>query len=261
MNNKADKLLAAVDLAGTFLFAVEGAIAAIHGNLDFLGMVVLAFVTAVGGGIIRDLLIGAIPPGAVRDWRYTAIAMVGAATAFFFHQVVQEIPIMLMLTLDAAGLALFAIAGAGKALDYEVHPVMAIVMGGITGVGGGTLRDLLLAEVPTVLRADVYATAALLGAAILVSGLKLNLPRVAVGVVAGEAASAADGSSRVSLEPAEGGGVTNAVADRQDIDHGKAEARFLEVNVVNELSEAEFKIAEKYVNQRGRICAARVAIS
>ena len=93
LHNKADKLLAAVDLAGTFLFAVEGAIAAIHGNLDFLGMVVLAFVTAVGGGIIRDLLIGAIPPGAVSDWRYTAIAMAGAATAFFFHEVVQEIPI------------------------------------------------------------------------------------------------------------------------------------------------------------------------
>jgi uncharacterized membrane protein YeiH len=174
LNNKADKLLAAVDLAGTFLFAVEGAIAAIHGHLDFLGMVVLAFVTAVGGGVIRDLLIGDVPPGAIRDWRYTTIALAGAATAFFFHQVVQEIPTMLMLTLDAAGLALFAISGAGKALDYELHPVMAIVMGGITGVGGGTLRDLLLAQVPTVLRADVYATAALLGAAILVIGLKLS---------------------------------------------------------------------------------------
>jgi uncharacterized membrane protein YeiH len=185
VTNKADRLVAAVDMAGTFLFAVEGAIAAIHGNLDFLGMVVLAFVTAVGGGVIRDLLIGDVPPGAVRDWRYTAIALAGAATAFFFHQVVQEIPNMLMLTLDAAGLALFAVAGAGKALDYEIHPVMAVVMGGITGVGGGTLRDLLLAEVPTVLRADVYATAALLGAAILVAGLKLNLPRVAVGVGAG----------------------------------------------------------------------------
>jgi uncharacterized membrane protein YeiH len=183
--NKADRLVAAVDMAGTFLFAVEGAIAAIHGNLDFLGMVVLAFVTAVGGGVIRDLLIGDVPPGAIRDWRYTAIALAGAATAFFFHQIVQEIPNMLMLTLDAAGLALFAVAGAGKALDYEIHPVMAVVMGGITGVGGGTLRDLLLAEVPTVLRADVYATAALLGAAILVVGLKLNLPRVAVGIAAG----------------------------------------------------------------------------
>jgi uncharacterized membrane protein YeiH len=185
LNDKADKLLAAVDLAGTFLFALEGAIAAIHGDLDFLGMVVLAFVTAVGGGIIRDLLIGDVPPGAIRDWRYGTIALAGAATAFFFHQLVQDIPVMLMLTLDAAGLSLFAVSGAGKALEYDIHPVMAIVMGGITGVGGGTLRDLLLAEVPTVLRADVYATAALLGAAILVIGLKRNLPRVAVGVAGG----------------------------------------------------------------------------
>lgn len=185
MKTNADTLLAIVDLTGTFLFAVEGAMAAIHGNLDFLGMVVLAFATAVGGGILRDLLIGSVPPGAIRDWRYGAIALTGAATAFFFHQVVQEIPAIALLTLDAAGLALFSLSGAGKALEYEIHPVMAIVMGGITGVGGGTVRDLLLAEVPTVLRADVYATAALLGAAVLVIGLKLNLPRVAAGVAGG----------------------------------------------------------------------------
>ena len=92
---------------------------------------------------------------------------------------------MLMVTLDAAGLALFSLSGAGKALEYEIHPVMAIVMGGITGVGGGTVRDLLLAQVPTVLRADVYATAALLGAGILVAGLKMNLPRMAVGIAGG----------------------------------------------------------------------------
>jgi uncharacterized membrane protein YeiH len=185
MHSKSDRLLYAVDLAGTFVFALEGAIAAIHGNLDFLGMVVLAFVTAVGGGIIRDLLIGATPPNAIRDWRYAAIALAGAATAFFFHRLVQEIPVMAMLALDAAGLALFAISGAGKALEYEIHPVMAVVMGGITGVGGGTLRDLLLAQVPAVLRADVYATAALLGAAVLVVGLQLNVPRVAAGIAGG----------------------------------------------------------------------------
>ena len=185
MKIKADRLLATVDMTGTFLFAIEGAMAAIHGNLDFLGMVVLAFATAVGGGIVRDLLIGAAPPEAIRDWRYCGIALLGAATAFFFHQIVQEIPVMLMVTLDAAGLALFSLSGAGKALEYEIHPVMAIVMGGITGVGGCTVRDLLLAQVPTVLRADVYATAALLGAGILVAGLKMNLPRMAVGIAGG----------------------------------------------------------------------------
>jgi uncharacterized membrane protein YeiH len=185
MNTKADTLLAIVDFTGTFFFAVEGALAAIHGNLDFLGMAVLAFATAVGGGILRDLLIGEAPPGAVRDWRYGAIALAGAAAAFFFHQVVQEIPVMAMLMLDAAGLALFSVSGAAKALDYDIHPAMAVLMGGITGVGGGTVRDVLLAQVPTVLRADVYATAALLGAAVLVIGLRLNQPRVAVGVAGG----------------------------------------------------------------------------
>jgi uncharacterized membrane protein YeiH len=187
VKNRTDTLLATIDLAGTFLFAVEGAIAAIHGRLDFLGMVVLAFATAVGGGILRDLLIGAVPPESIRDWRYAAIALAGAATAFFFHQIVQEVPVMLMMTLDAAGLALFALSGAGKALEYDLHPAMAIIMGGITGVGGGTIRDLLLAQVPTVLRADLYATAALLGAAVLVVGMKMNLPRVAVGIGGGMA--------------------------------------------------------------------------
>jgi uncharacterized membrane protein YeiH len=185
VKNKADKLLATVDLAGTFVFALEGAIAAIHGHLDVFGMAVLAFVTAVGGGIVRDLLIGDVPPRAVRDPLYAALGILGAATAFFFHQMVQQVPIMAMLTLDAAGLALFAISGAGKALEFGVHPVRAVIMGGITGVGGGTIRDLLLAQVPSVLRSDIYATAALFGAAILVVGLKLNLPRVAVGITGG----------------------------------------------------------------------------
>jgi len=179
---KADTLLLAVDFAGTFLFAVEGGMAAASAHLDLLGAIVLAFVTAVGGGIIRDLLIGAIPPNSIRDWRYGAIAFAGAATAFFFHSFVQEVPGSVLVLLDAAGLSLFAVAGAEKALDFEIHPFIAILMGGITGVGGGTVRDLLLAQVPTVLRADVYATAALAGAAVVVVGLRLKLPRVPVAV-------------------------------------------------------------------------------
>jgi uncharacterized membrane protein YeiH len=179
---KADTLLLAVDFAGTFLFAVEGGMAAASAHLDLLGAIVLAFVTAVGGGIVRDLLIGAIPPNSIRDWRYGAIAFAGAATAFFFHSFVQEVPGSVLVLLDAAGLSLFAVAGAEKALDFEIHPFIAILMGGITGVGGGTVRDLLLAQVPTVLRADVYATAALAGAAVVVVGLRLKLPRIPVAV-------------------------------------------------------------------------------
>jgi len=182
---KADTLLLVVDFAGTYLFAVEGGMAAANAHLDLLGAIVLAFVTALGGGIIRDLLIGAIPPNSIRNWRYGAIACAGAATAFFFHSFVQEVPTSLLVLLDAAGLSLFAVAGAEKALDFEIHPFIAILMGGVTGVGGGTVRDLLLAQVPTVLRADVYATAALTGAAVVVLGLKLKLPRTPVAIAGG----------------------------------------------------------------------------
>ncbi|HMF75604.1 MAG TPA: trimeric intracellular cation channel family protein [Bryobacteraceae bacterium] len=176
----ADVLLQALDLAGTFLFGIEGGLAAIAGHLDVFGALVLSFCTALGGGIIRDLLIGAAPPGSIRDWRYGVVAFAGGGTAIFFSQFVQESPPLLLMTLDAAGLALFAVAGTTKALSYSIHPFIAILMGTITGVGGGTVRDLLLARVPTVLRADVYATAALLGAAVFVAGVKLNLsPRVA----------------------------------------------------------------------------------
>jgi uncharacterized membrane protein YeiH len=181
---KANTLLLVVDFAGTFVFAIEGGMAAADGHLDLLGAMVLAFATALGGGIIRDVLIGAIPPNSIRNWRYGAIAFAGAATAFFFHSFVQGVPASVLVLLDAAGLSLFAVAGAEKALEVEIHPFIAILMGGITGVGGGTVRDLLLAEVPTVLRADVYATAALAGAAVVVLGLKLKLPRTPV-VVAG----------------------------------------------------------------------------
>lgn len=174
---KSDKLLLIVDLLGTFVFAVEGAMAGASANLDALGLIVLAIATAMGGGIIRDLLIGSVPPNAIRNWRYAATALAGAAVVFFFHPFVRQIPLPLMVALDAAGLGLFAVSGAGKALEYGIHPFIAVLMGGLTGVGGGTVRDVLLAQVPTVLRADVYATAALAGAAVMVIGTKLGRSR------------------------------------------------------------------------------------
>jgi uncharacterized membrane protein YeiH len=142
------RMLYAVDLAGTLLFAVEGASVAITGRLDLLGLMVLAFATALGGGIIRDVLLGATPPNALRDWRYPAIAFAGAAIVFFFHHFVQEIPAQCIMVLDAAGLALFAVSGTEKALLREMSPLVAVLLGGITGVGGGTIRDVLLARIP-----------------------------------------------------------------------------------------------------------------
>jgi uncharacterized membrane protein YeiH len=128
-----------------------------------------------GAGIIRDVLIGAVPPNSIRDWRYPAVAFAGGAVVFFQSSFVNKVPESLIVTLDAAGLALFAVAGAAKALDYNIHPFLATLMGGITGVGGGTIRDILLARIPSVLRSDVYAVAALARAAAMILSLKLKL--------------------------------------------------------------------------------------
>ena len=173
----ASNLLLTLDLLGTFVFALEGALAAVDGDLDLLGLMVLSFATALGGGIIRDLLIGAIPPGSIRDWRLGVVAFLGGGIVFLFHHFIRQIPDPLILGLDAAGLALFAVSGAGKALAYEIHPLIAVLIGGITGVGGGTIRDVLLRQVPTVLRADVYATAALAGAGVMVLAIRMRVPK------------------------------------------------------------------------------------
>ncbi len=185
MNKGDDKLLFAVDMAGTLLFAIEGATAATAGDLDLLGVMVLAFATALAGGIIRDLLIGATPPASLRDWRYAAMAFAGGAIVFFLHRYVLAIPGPAMVVLDAAALALFAVAGTEKALDFNIHPFIAILLGGMTAVGGGTLRDILLARVPLVLRAEVYATAALAGSALLIIGRKLRLSATQAAVLGG----------------------------------------------------------------------------
>src|SRR5271154_1729070 len=105
-----NRLLFAADIAGTLVFAVEGAMAAVNGNLDLVGIMTLAFCTALGGGIIRDILLGDLPPAALRDWRYPAIALSAAALVFFLHQEVRAIPVPYIQVLDAAGLAIFAIA-------------------------------------------------------------------------------------------------------------------------------------------------------
>jgi uncharacterized membrane protein YeiH len=168
-------LLTTVDLAGTFVFAVEGAMTAIAAELDLLGVMVLAFATALCGGMTRDVLIGASPPQALRDWRYAVTAFIGGAVAFAGHSLIRRIPPLVILDLDAAGLTLFAVAGTEKALAYRMPALIAVLMGGITAVGGGSLRDMLLTRVPAVLRIDVYATAALAGSAVMVAARRLGL--------------------------------------------------------------------------------------
>lgn len=168
-------LLLAIDLVGTALFAAEGASMAVNAKLDLLGVLVIAVVTATGGGIIRDVLLGDTPPSSVRDWRYFLIALVAGGGVFLLHSDGHLENVSLIVLLDAAGLSFFAVAGAAKAVQFGLHPLLCIMMGGITAVGGGAMRDVLINRVPIILRGDIYATAALLGATVTVACLKLKL--------------------------------------------------------------------------------------
>ena len=168
-------LVLILDLCGTFAFALSGAMAGIRRHLDVFGVLVLSFATSSFGGIGRDLLIGAVPPAALVDWRYLVVSVAAGLMAFFWSSLIAKLrnPVHL---LDAMGLAFFAVAGTEKALAFGLSAVMAALLGMLTGVGGGVTRDVLLAEVPAVLRSDLYAVAALAGAAIVVAGNRLHLP-------------------------------------------------------------------------------------
>ena len=162
-------LVLALDLVGTFVFALAGATAGARRQLDIFGIAVLSFATACSGGIARDLLIGSTPPAALSDWRYVAASLLAGIIAFRWHTPIERLrtPVQLF---DAAGLALFAVTGAHKALAFGLHPAMAALLGMLSGIGGGMVRDVLLARVPVVLRSDLYAVAALAGAAVVAIG-------------------------------------------------------------------------------------------
>jgi len=168
-------LVRALDLFGTFAFALSGAAAGIRRRLDVFGILVLSFAAACFGGIARDVLIGAIPPAALTDWRYLAVSLAAGLSAFLWRPVIEKLrdPVSLV---DALGLAFFAVSGAEKALAFGLSPVMSALLGMLTGIGGGVTRDVLLAEVPAVLRADFYAVAALSGAALVAAGRALGAP-------------------------------------------------------------------------------------
>jgi uncharacterized membrane protein YeiH len=163
-------LILALNLAGTFVFGLSGGLAAVRARLDLFGVVVLAAVVGLAGGITRDLLIGT-PPATFRDWRYLAATAAAGLVCFFARPILERIQ-RSVLVFDAVGLGLFCVTGATKALDFGVGPVQAVLLGAITGIGGGILRDVLLREIPTVLRHDLYAIPALLGAGVLVAAQK-----------------------------------------------------------------------------------------
>lgn len=170
-------LLLTLDLAGTFVFAISGAMLGVRRKLDLFGVLALSFVAASAGGITRDLLIGSIPPAAISDWRYFGVAMAAGVMIFFWYSPISRLRTAI-LVFDAAGLALFAVAGAEKALAFGLNPLMAALLGMLSGIGGGIARDLLVARTPAVLQGELYAIAALVGAALVVGGHLLGWPVV-----------------------------------------------------------------------------------
>lgn len=158
-----------LDLLGTFVFAISGAIAARLNELDIFGIVVVAFVTACGGGIIRDLCLGATPPAGLANWHYLVTAIIATILAVFLYEKIIKLnhPVLFF---DAIGLGFFSVSGAQKALLFEGTAQVSMILGMVTACGGGIIRDILLARVPVVLRKEIYALAALISSSLVVLG-------------------------------------------------------------------------------------------
>ncbi|MBB3826322.1 trimeric intracellular cation channel family protein [Xanthomonas arboricola] len=169
-------LLFLLDLLGTFVFALSGATVAVRNRLDLFGVLVLSCAAAVSGGIVRDVLIGATPPAALVHPQYLLVACLAGMAGFYWHAAVERLrnPVQLF---DAAGLALFAVYGTSKALDYQLSPLSATLLGMLSGIGGGIARDLLVARTPVVLQAELYAVAALAGGGLVAIGHMLAVPQ------------------------------------------------------------------------------------
>ena len=164
-----------LDLAGTAVFAISGAAIGVKYRLDVFGVCVLAFVAGNAGGMLRDVMLGATPPAALSGWRHVSISLLAALLTFWWYPRLERLRTLILL-FDAAGLGLFAVSGTAKALAFGLDPLVAAILGMLTGIGGGVLRDLLVSEIPTVLQGELYAMAALAGAAVVVAGHVLALP-------------------------------------------------------------------------------------
>lgn len=164
----------ALDLVGTFVFALSGGVAGLR-RLDVFGVVTVALAAGTAGGIARDVLLGETPPLAIRDWRYLAAAALASVVVLLWQRDIGRAAVVVVV-LDAAGLGLFTVAGTLKALALGVEPVGAVAVGVLTGIGGGMVRDLLVGEIPLVLRRDIYALAALAGATVAAAGHGLGVP-------------------------------------------------------------------------------------
>jgi len=175
--------LLVLDLTGIFVFAISGALVAVHKRFDIFGVLVLAGVTGLGGGFLRDVLIDATPPAALADWRYLLVPVAAGLITFVFHPTLGRLE-RVVNVFDAAGLGLFCVTGALKSLEYGLGPVPAALMGVVTGIGGGMMRDVLTGRVPLVFRGELYATPALVGALVAVLGVQSGLRTAFVAVPA-----------------------------------------------------------------------------
>jgi uncharacterized membrane protein YeiH len=168
-------LLLVLDLTGTFAFGLNGALTAVRtARVDIVGVLTLGMITAMGGGIIRDILLDDLPPATFRDWRYLAAAAFGALIVFAFARPLDRVA-GLIEVLDAVGLSVFAVTGASKAMGFGIGPAQAVILGVVTGVGGGTLRDSLIGKVPSVMSEGLYAIPAFVGAALSVTSILVGL--------------------------------------------------------------------------------------
>ncbi len=175
--------LVALDLIGTFVFALSGAAEGVKHRLDLFGVLVLSFAAATSGGIVRDVLIGSTPPAAISDLRYIFVPVFAGLVMFWAPKMIGRLS-QAVLLFDAAGLTLFVISGTYKALAFGLNPVAACMLGVLTGIGGGIVRDLLVREIPTVLHREIYAVAGLAGAVVVVLGQHWHLPPTVVAVAA-----------------------------------------------------------------------------
>ena len=164
-----------LDLVGIFVFAISGALVAVRKELDLFGVLVLAGVTGLGGGWLRDVLIDATPPASLMDWRYLIAPVAAGLLTFWFHPTLGRMERSVNV-FDAFGLALFCVTGAVKAAEYGLGLAPAALMGMVTGIGGGMARDVLAGRVPVIFRGELYATPALAGAAVAVVLHALDQP-------------------------------------------------------------------------------------
>ncbi|WP_364513636.1 trimeric intracellular cation channel family protein [Nocardioides sp. LML1-1-1.1] len=189
-------MLLTLDLLGIFVFAISGGLVAVRNQLDIVGVVVLAMATGLGGGVIRDVVIGAVPPPAVADWRYLLVPVVSGLVTFWLHPAVGRLERVINV-FDAFGLGLFCVAGALKAHELGLGPVPGAALGMVTGVGGGIIRDLLVGRVPVIFRkGELYAIPALAGAAVAATGVELGVPAA---VIVGPAAAVTIGWRLLAL--------------------------------------------------------------